>query len=105
MSCYQLRGYDQTPPGGYPYQDPSGKLFPSLPLIESQAQTVAAWRSANGKPRATVKEALQDVDHYQCARLGNMGNFCVPCGGPAGVSLNVSSPIVAPPCKGCGARV
>lgn len=106
--CYRLKSYDLSPPGGFPYDDPAGKRFPSQPLIEAQAQTVARWRAANGKPRATVKESLQDVDQQTCKRLGNMRQFCVLCdaaAAAASVALNQSSPIVAPPCGGCGAPI
>jgi hypothetical protein len=104
--CYRLKSYDVSPPGGYPFQDAGGRKFPAQPLIEAQAQEVSAWRTRNGKPRASVKECLQDVDHYQCQRLGNMRTFCIACDGTAAaMALNQSSPIVAPPCNGCGAPV
>lgn len=105
MACFRLRSYDQSPPGGFPYVDPSGKTFASQPLIEAQAQIVASWRAANNKPRAGVRDALVDIDHYTCARMSNNTGFCVPCDPSGAVALNVSSPIIAPPCSGCGAPV
>lgn len=104
---YRLRSYDQAPPGGYPYTQTKGirREFPSVPMIEHQAQIVASFRKANGLPRASVQEALSDIDCQQCLRLGNMPAFCVPSDSANIVALNQSSPIVAPPCKGCGAPV
>lgn len=106
---HRLRTYDQAPPGGYPFVQTEGigRNFPSIPMIEDQAKAVSAFRAGNGLPRASLKEALEDVDCYTCQRLGNMGAFCVEVspGAPKTVALNESSPIVAPPCKGCGAKV
>lgn len=102
---YHLRSYDLSPPGGFPYEQTEGlrKNFPSLPLIEDQAKAVSAFRTRNGLARAGLREALEDVDRFQCLRLGNMPAFCVPCDQAKGsIALNQSSPIVAPPCHGCG---
>lgn len=111
MSRWRLKSYDQSPPGGFPFAqryEHNGvkevKQFPSLPLIEAQAQTVSAWRGGNSLPRASVKESLEDVDHYQCFRLGNNPIYCT-CTDGATVALSQASPIVAPPCHGCGAPV
>lgn len=108
MSKFRLRSYDVNPPGGFPYEQTIGiyRQFPAVPLIESQAEAVYQFRAGNGLPRASKIEALEDVDCYQCQRLGNPHRFCVETEpGQAVVSLNASSPIVAPPCRGCGAPV
>lgn len=106
MYTHRLRTYDVTIPGGYCFEQ-DGKTFICQPLIEAQARAVAVWRAANGKPRATVQEALVDVDHYNALRLGNNPTYCVPINltAPNTLSLNNSSPIIAPPCHGCGAPV
>lgn len=108
MSTFRLRTYDLAPPGGFPYEQTTGiyRSFPSVPLIEAQAQTVSDFRKGNGLPRASVREALEDVDAYTCARLGNMRGFCTERDpkSPATIALNQSSPIVAP-CGGCGAPI
>lgn len=106
MSRYRLRTYEQTPPGGFPFIDVDGQKFPSVPMIEDQARRVSNYRKSNNKPRGDIKEALEDVDCYQCQRLGNMPAYCVPTNveNPQ-VALNQSAPIIAPPCKGCGAPV
>lgn len=103
MNAFRLRSYDLNPPGGYPYEQTEGirKPFPSQPLIEAQAAIVADFRKGNGLPRSDVKQALEDVDHYQCFRLGNNPRWCVPVDGASILPLNTSSPIIAP-CKGCG---
>lgn len=108
---YRLRSYDLAPPGGYPYTQTDGirREFPSQPLIEAQAQIVANFRKANGLSRGTVKEALEDVDTFTCHRLGGMSQFCVPRdqspGAATQYALSAASPVIAPPCKGCGAPV
>lgn len=111
MSKFRLRSYELAPPGGYPYIQQNGirREFPSQPLIEAQARIVSDFRKANGLSRPSVREALEDIDAQTCQRLGNMPQFCIPCNQPAGqaqvVALSNSSPIVAPPCAGCGAPV
>lgn len=103
---HRLRTYDLTIPGGYCFEEGS-KKFICQPMIEAQARAVAAWRLANGRPRGTVQEALVDVDHYNALRLGNNPTFTVPINptAPATVAFGQSSPIIAPPCHGCGAPV
>lgn len=104
---YHLRTYDQSPPGLYSYAATEGSIrivIPPQPVIESVAKTLADIRGANRLPRASVKEALQDVDGFTCARLGNDPAWCVPSNGMI-VSLSSASPIIAPPCSGCGAPI
>lgn len=107
MSKCRLRSYALIPPGGYPYVQNDGKhrVFPTVPVIEDQARIVADFRKANGLPRGTVREALEDVDRFQCQRLGGMSAFCF-CSdtAPATVALGTQSPIISP-CAGCGAKV
>lgn len=108
MSKFRLRSYDLNPPGNYPYEQTTGiyHQFPALPLIEAQATTVQQFRAGNGLPRASFLECLEDVDSYQCQRLGNPTRFCVETDAAQPiVALNESSPAIAPPCRGCGAPV
>lgn len=104
---FRLRTYEVSPPGGFIYQQTQGitRKFKG-PLIEAIAGQVADFRKANGLPRASVREALEDVDHYTCERLGNMAQWCVSCDPKDRiVALAPTHPIVAPPCAGCGAPV
>ena len=105
MTPCRLRTYELTPPGGYPYTEPDGHQFHSSPMIEDTARRVASYRAANGRPRATVREALEDVDAYTCQRLGNMAQWCLCNDQAAGnVSFGPGNPIITP-CHGCGAKV
>jgi hypothetical protein len=105
MSC-RLKTYEVTPPGGYPYEDEDGKKFPSVPMIEDQARKVSAYRAKNNRPRASLKECLEDIDSFQCRRLGNMAQWCLCNEQSAGrVSFGPGNPIVDPPCQGCGAKL
>lgn len=106
MPSCRLKSYEQPLPGNYPYEQVEGirRSFPSLPTPESQASAVSAFRKGNGLPRSSFVECLEDVDRYQCQRLGNNRTYC-NCSDQKGiVALNASSPIIAP-CKGCGAPV
>ena len=101
----RLKTYEVTPPGGYPFKEDDGRKFKSVPMIEEQARAVAAYRAANNRPRASVREALEDVDRYTCQRLGNMPQWCLCNEQAAGnIALGSSSPIVSP-CHGCGVKV
>lgn len=97
---YRLRTYEISPPGGYVFPD-----FPAQPMIEALAVMVSNRRKGNGEARASIPESLADVDCYQCQRLGNMAQWCVPADSPNQVALPETAPIIAPPCKGCGAPV
>ena len=103
---WQLRSYDVSPPGRYPYEQTQGiyHFFPATPYPEAQAQAVASFRQANNLPRATQAEALLDIGAYTCQRLGNMPAFCVNTDNPT-VALNASSPVVDTGCRGCGAKL
>ncbi len=75
---FRLKRHDQTPPGGYPYDQIEGlrKKFPMSVDIGAQAQAVADFRQGNNLPRPSFAEALQDIDEYTCLRLGNMPKWC-----------------------------
>ena len=111
MACFRLRSYDQSPRGGYFYDQYSAdkkplKSFGPEPVIETISNQVAAFRRGNSLPRASYKEAMEDVDHYQCRRLGNDPQFCIPCNSdsPGEMAIGGSAPGMGH-CKGCGARV
>ena len=107
MSEYRLRSYDQSPPGGYPYRQEGSKprTFTAVPLIESQARNVESYRKSNGLPRATYPESLVDVDRYQCIRMGNNPQYCIPCESQSqSVAVAANAPGLVP-CGSCGARV
>lgn len=106
MSC-RLKSYEQPLPGNYPYHQTDGidRKFPAQPTPEYQAQVVSAFRKGNGLSRSSLKECLEDVDRYQCQRLGNNPVYCTCSEAQANVlALNASSPIITP-CKGCGVVV
>ena len=103
---YKLRTYDSTPPGGYVYIQQKGisRKFPSVPVIEDQAQAVYQFRKANGLPRASIDEALADIENFTCYRLGGMTEWCYPedannPGPPSGVVQGKK------PCRGCGSAI
>jgi hypothetical protein len=105
MTCFRLRTYDQNPPGGFVFPKPGGGFW-SAPIVEALAQQMSSYRKGNGKPRDSVRECLEDADHYQCQRMGNDPRYCVPCQGASNVvALGQTNPIIAPPCAGCGAPV
>ena len=106
---YRLRSYEAPLPGNYPYEQTEGihRRFAAQPIIEAQAQIVSTFRKANGLPRASIGECLQDVDSYQCQRLGNHPTWCTSCdpNSPRPVAMLPSNPNIAPPCAGCGAPI
>ena len=100
---YRLRSYDVSPPGTYCYVQTEGirKDFGCQPQIEALARIVSEFRKGNGLPRSDIRESLEDVDSYNCQRLGNNPQWCVPSDAANVVPLNASSPIISP-CLGCG---
>lgn len=107
MTQYRLRSYDTSPSGGYYYfQDgEKSRKFHPEPIIEALAKTVWKYRQGNGLSRATYKESLEDVDRYNCARMGNNPLWCVACEMDDGlVAVSGDAPGLAP-CRGCGAPI
>jgi len=104
----RLRSYDVSPPGGFPFDQVGDKpqKFPAQPMIEAQARIVQSYRKGNGLPRASYAECVEDVDRFQCKRLGNNPTFCIACNSdaPHQLSLPANAPGLAP-CAGCGARI
>ena len=102
----RLRSYDVSPPGGFPFEQDGSDKFATQPMIEAQARIVQAYRKGNGLARSSYAECVEDVDRYQCQRLGNNPTFCIECNpdDPHGLSLPANAPGLAP-CAGCGARI
>jgi len=106
----RLRSYDINPPGNFFYVQTQGikHVFASHPIIEGLAKEVSSFRAANKLPRASVQQALEDVDHWNAARLGCHNSWTVPINSVAETkttAMPVSSPYVTKPCKGCGATI
>lgn len=105
---FRLRTHDINPPGNYPYEQTTGIYhnFAAVPSIESQARAVAQFRRGNNLPRSSDAEALEDVDAYQCQRLGNMGMWCVENTPNAPRTVAATHAISGSGgCRGCGAAV
>lgn len=98
----RLISYELSPPGGFYFKQ--GNRNFAGPVIQAIAQEVAAYRSSNGLPRATFPDALQDVDEYQCQRLGNNPRWCTGTGVVRQFALAQNAPGLAP-CASCGAKV
>lgn len=108
---HRLRSYEGGIPGGYFFKQagPDGRMqdFPQCPMIEHLAMQVMNWRKGNGMARATKEESLQDVDSYQCQRLGNNPTYCVAANRADVIALAANNPYIAPQggCASCGAPV
>ncbi len=74
----RLKNYTTTPPGMYPFRQTEGiaHKFEAIADIFDQARLVMAFRAGNNLPRATLAEAVEDIDKYTCERLGSMGKWC-----------------------------
>lgn len=107
MSKCRLKSYEQPIPGGYLFEETFKGIKHTFkePIIEGTATGLSAFRRGNGIPRSSIKECIEDVDRYQCLRLGNNRTYCTCSDGQTGIiALGTASPIVTP-CKGCGAPI
>jgi hypothetical protein len=106
---YQLVNPLSVPPGEYIYLQEEGirKRFEGTPLVDLQATAVSNFRRANGLPRATFDDALEDVVQYTCKRLGGHKRWCYETG--KAVSFAEGSTMLRARktggCGGCGAKV
>lgn len=108
MAVFRLRTYENTPPGGYVFDEYGSKPhhFRGEPMIEALAKQVSAYRRANGLPRASYREAIEDVDRQTCSRLGNNLTYCIQAEVNDGVvALASNAPGLNGGCKGCGAPI
>jgi hypothetical protein len=107
MPC-RLRRHDQTPPGGYPYEQTEGirhKWGFSVDF-EGRAREVADFRAGNNLPRASFEEALEDIDVYQGIRLGCMEQwFYNPDAPYSATSTTIRRKASGGGCGGCGAKL
>ncbi len=76
-----LRNILQVPPGGWRLSQtlPDGtvKSWHSMNEAWTLAGVIADFRKGNGLPRATQREALDDIDEATCARLHDDPAHCV----------------------------
>lgn len=74
-----LKNHNDCPPGEFRYEQTLNgilKKFGPSPIIRQVAQTVVDFRKGNQLPGATFEEALQDVDTWNCQRIGNNERWC-----------------------------
>jgi hypothetical protein len=101
---YRLISHTKVPPGGFLYHQTDGveKKFESTPLIHELAQKVSDFRKANNLERSDYLSCLEDIDAYNCQRLGNMVRFCYNTEQPFRESVRVPA---KGGCGGCGAEI
>lgn len=105
----RLSSYDIRPPGCYAYEQTDGikQSFPPQPTPEAQAQNLSSFRRGNGLSRSSVRECLEDVDHYAAqVTLHCNRRWTVPIDATntTATALSQTSPIITP-CKSCGAEI
>lgn len=75
-----LRSLSTVPPGGWRFQqtlpDGSVKAWASMGLVGELAAQIADFRKGNGLERATVRDALHDIEEATCARLHGDREWC-----------------------------
>lgn len=102
----KLYSFSPFPPGAYPYEQVfNGKIykFPDMGLnIEQQALKIQQFRAANGIPRSTLAETIEDLNEFTCARLGNDPKWCGD--GKRAVS-KIAQRTQRRGCAGCGTRL
>jgi hypothetical protein len=95
----RLRSHNQCPPGEFWYkQAERQKRFGPSPEILSVAKPLSNFRQANGLPRASIEEALADIDAFTCQR---QPAWCSDSDKMASAMANPSGG----GCPTCGAKV
>lgn len=99
----RLITYDTFPPGQFWYKDPNReKIFGGSHGAREQAKRVSDFRRGNGFPRASVVDALEDIDAFTCERLRYDPRWVQDTDIPfvQGTGLATSTP-----CATCGAEL
>lgn len=92
----RLTRLDIMVPGGYAYvQHETGMRFDGNTPLRAQGKQLEAHRKANGLPRATFAEAIEDIEAATCARVPGM---CYDTNAPAASA----AAIMATAWRGCG---
>lgn len=101
----KLIQFTPFPPGSFPYsQTFKGVTYNWIDEgldIESQAARILKFRRANGVPRASFDETLEDLNIFTCARLGNDPRWC----GDSTKNHPLPQKASSGGCKGCGAHL
>jgi hypothetical protein len=100
---WQLKSYQYSPPGNYFYAQTDGIIheFPANPVIEQLAKDLSKFRAANRLPRPDIRECLEDIDAFQCRRLGNNPIYCVETD-QSFAQRHATHPWYKPNCATCG---
>lgn len=99
---WHLLSLDKCPPGEFRYEQAfNGKArrFGPSPVVGELAAKVADFRAGNGLPRATKAEALEDIDAFNCQRLGYSSRWCYNTDIPF---TQIAAAVVPAPCATCG---
>lgn len=101
-----LKSQRKAPPGNFLYEQTEGiyKKFDATPLLDDLARVVTKFRKGNNLPRANLEKVLQEVEQYNCARLGNNPRYCYDTERPY-VEVSPIAKRASGGCGGCGARV
>jgi uncharacterized protein (UPF0218 family) len=77
-----LKTVNKLPPGGWVYDQkgPDGKVikkFKSMSPFKEACLEIQRFRQNNSHPRTDLSEVMDDVEEFQCARLGYDPSVCV----------------------------
>lgn len=101
---FRLLSHEKCPPGSFLYEQPFNgavKKFGSTPLINELVARVADFRRGNGIPRTDPLEVLEDIDAFNCARLGNSPRWTY---NTERAFAEIASPLATAPCATCGGQ-
>lgn len=80
ISKCRLIRITQFPPGGFPFVETVNGLrfeYPDIGLdVGQQSLAILKVRKSNGLPRATIDEAVDDLNAFTCQRLGCDPTYC-----------------------------
>lgn len=104
---FHLISHEKCPPGEFWYRQtfPKGvKQWGSTPEMRALGRKVANFRTANGLPRDSFAEALEDIDQFTCNRLGNNPRYCRDTDAPF-AEVHAYDIVPVKPCVTCGAKL
>ena len=75
---FRLISHLKAPPGEFRYEQTDGiqRKFPRTPLIRNLANQVLDFRRGNNLPRADFASVVEEIDAWNCRRLGNDPHWC-----------------------------
>lgn len=101
---WRLKTHSKVPPGEFIYEEPDFKKR-SGPDIGAIAKELGEFRKANKRPPWDFATCVQEIDYYNCQRLGFSPRWCMNTDANYADTTPIIRRTRGHGCGTCGAKV